>query len=103
MEQAYKKECRLTLLAFAVVTLMTHIFPLYFLFPELTQMVWLGFPAHYLLTIIVGWLFLIPLYWLYINASEKIDREIEETSWEAADQAEADAARKMGGAGARAR
>ena len=83
MEQAYRKECWSTLGAFLLVTLLTHIFPLYFLFPELTQMMILGYPAHYLITIVVGWLVLIPVYWLYIGISERIDREIEQTSEEA--------------------
>ena len=83
MEKAYQKECWSTLIAFLVVTLLTHIFPLYFLFPGLTQVFIFGFPAHYLITIVVGWLVLIPLYWLYIGISENIDREIEETSQEA--------------------
>lgn len=78
MNNAYKKECNLALIAFGVVTLLTHIFPIYFLFPGLTQATWFGFPAHYLLTIVVGWLVLIPLYWIYIEVSEKIDQEIAE-------------------------
>lgn len=83
MERAYRKECWSTLGAFLVVTLITHIFPLYFLFPGLTQATILGYPAHYLLTIVIGWLVLIPLYWIFINVSENIDREIENTSEEA--------------------
>ncbi len=79
MNSAYKKECWLALIAFAVVTLLTHIFPMYYLFPGLTQMMMFGFPAHYLLTIIIGWLVLIPLWWIYINMSEKIDEEIRES------------------------
>jgi putative solute:sodium symporter small subunit len=80
MNQAYKKECFFTLLAFAVVTLLTHIYPMYFLFPGLTQMTMFGFPAHYFLTLVIGWLVLIPLYWIYIPISEKIDAEIRGTS-----------------------
>ena len=83
MEKAYRKECWTTLGAFILVTLLTHIFPLYFLWPDLTLMTIAGFPAHYLITIVVGWLVLIPVYWVYINISENIDREIEETSEEA--------------------
>jgi hypothetical protein len=30
--------------------------------------------------IVVGWLLLIPLYWIYIEVSEKIDDEIAESS-----------------------
>lgn len=89
MEKAYRKECWSTLGAFVVVTLLTHIFPLYFLFPGLTQIMILGYPAHYLITIVVGWLVLIPLYWIYIGISEKIDREIVETSEEALRRGEA--------------
>ena len=85
MEKAYRNECTLALVAFGVVTLLTHIFPLYFLFPEITQYVIFGFPLHYMLTMVIGWLVLIPLYWLYIEVSEKIDREIEQTSANAAD------------------
>lgn len=80
MNGAYKKECWLALIAFAVVTLMTHIYPLYFLFPQLTETTIFGFPTHYLMTIVVGWLVMIPLYWIYIVLSEKIDDEIRETS-----------------------
>lgn len=80
MEKAYRNECTLALVAFGVVTLLTHLFPLYFLFPEITRYVIFGFPAHYMLTIVVGWLVLIPVYWLYIHLSEKIDRDIEQSS-----------------------
>lgn len=80
MNSAYKKECWLALIAFAVVTLMTHIYPIYFLFPQLTDSTMFGFPTHYLMTIVVGWLVMIPLYWIYIIVSEKIDDEIRETA-----------------------
>lgn len=80
MDKAYKKECYTALIAFGVVAFLTHIFPIYFLFPGLTELVWFGFPAHYLLTIVLGWLVLIPLYWVYIEVSEKIDAEIAESS-----------------------
>lgn len=80
MNSAYKKECWLALIAFAVVTLMTHLYPMYFLFPGLTEMTMFGFPAHYFLTMVIGWLVMIPLYWLYIGVSEKIDAEIRESS-----------------------
>lgn len=91
MEQVYRKECWSTLIAFCVVTLLTHIFPLYFLFPELTQMMLFGYPAHYLITIVAGWIVLIPVYWVYIRISDNIEREIEETSQSALDRNEADA------------
>lgn len=80
MNGAYKKECWVAIIAFALVTLMTHIFPMYFLFPGLTQFTIFGFPAHYFLTIVIGWLVLIPVYWIYINISEKVDAEIIESS-----------------------
>jgi putative solute:sodium symporter small subunit len=80
MSKAYKKECWLALVAFGIVTLLTHIFPMYFLFPGLTTFTILGFPAHYFLTLILGWLVLMPVYWIYIQVSEKIDDEIRETS-----------------------
>ncbi|NJO55442.1 MAG: hypothetical protein HC834_02775 [Rhodospirillales bacterium] len=76
MNGAYKKECWLAIVAFAVVTLFTHIFPMYYLFPGLTNAMLFGYPAAYILTIIIGWLGLIPLYWIYINMSENIDDEI---------------------------
>ena len=98
MELAYRKECYVTLVAFGAVTLLTHLFPFYFLFPELTQFTIMGFPAHYLLTMVIGWLVLIPVYWVYVNVSEKIDREIEETSERAAVLEDADAYAKAGGA-----
>lgn len=91
MEKAYRNECLSTLVAFGVVTLLTHIFPLYFLFPEITQYTIFGFPAHYILTIAIGWLVLIPLYWIYIQISERIDREIEESSEQAAAREDANA------------
>ncbi len=84
-DKAYKDECRVTLLGFIVVTVLTHLFPFYFLFPELTQVNLFGFPAHYLLTIIIGWLVLIPLYWIYIKVTDRIEKEIEESSSRAAE------------------
>ncbi len=79
MNSAYKKECFIALIAFAVMTLMTHIFPMYFLFPGLTESTIFGFPTHYFLTIVIGWLVLIPVYWIYINVSEKVDAEIADS------------------------
>ena len=90
MNGAYKKECFVALIAFALVTLMTHIFPMYFLFPELTESTIFGFPTHYFLTMVIGWLLLIPVYWVYIKISERIDEEIAESVVEF-DTAEADA------------
>ena len=79
MNSAYKKECLIALVAFALMTLMTHIFPMYFLFPGLTESTIFGFPTHYFLTIVIGWLVLIPVYWIYINVSEKVDAEISDS------------------------
>ena len=76
MNSAYKKECFVALFTFALVTLMTHIFPMYFLFPSLTESTMFGFPTHYFLTMVIGWLLLIPVYWIYMEVSEKIDAEI---------------------------
>ncbi len=80
MNAAYKKECWVTLIAFALMTLLTHIYPMYFLFPGLTEFTMFGFPAHYFLTMVIGWLVLMPVYYVYINISEKIDDEIREMS-----------------------
>lgn len=79
MNNAYNKECWLTLIAFLVVMFLTHFFPVYFMFEGLTETFILGFPTHYFLTIVVGWIVLMPLYWIYISMSEQIDREIEES------------------------
>ena len=78
MKEIYRRECRLALVAFIVTTCLTHLYPIWFLFPGLTEAMLFGFPAHYLLTIVVGWIVLIPLYWIYIQMSEQIDREIEQ-------------------------
>ncbi len=85
VEKAYKKECYSTLIAFALVTLLTHIFPMYFLFPGLMNYTIFGFPAHYFLTLVLGWIVLMPVYWIYIHISENIDREISELSGRAAE------------------
>ena len=79
MNKAYKKECWLTLISFLVATALTHFYPIYFLFPELTQTMLFGFPAHYFLTLVIGWIALMPLYWVYIQMSEKIDAEIQQS------------------------
>jgi len=79
MNPTYAKECWLTLVAFLLVMLLTHIFPLYFAFKGLTQTFILGFPAHYFLTLVIGWIVLMPVYWIYIRMSERIEREIEES------------------------
>lgn len=92
MRGVYNKECWFTLIAFLICALLTHIFPMYFLFPELMDQTIFGFPAHYFLAIFFGWIALIPLYWIYINISEAIDREILEGSMAAAEAAEAGAA-----------
>ncbi|MBE0616902.1 MAG: hypothetical protein IH608_03090 [Proteobacteria bacterium] len=80
MHAAYKKECLLALVAFVVAAAITHIYPLYFLFPGLTKLEMFGFPAHYFLTLFIGWVVLMPLYWVYMNVSERIDREIAEAN-----------------------
>ena len=79
MNLAYKRECWLTLIAFLVTVFLTHLFPVYFVVTGLTEKTLFGFPAHYLLTLVAGWLLLMPLYWIYINMSEQIDRDIEES------------------------
>jgi uncharacterized membrane protein len=100
MQRIYQRECWVALIAFAVVTFLTHIFPVYFLFPAITTFTIFGFPAHYLLTMVVGWLVLMPAYWYYIKVSEQIDQEIEQ--YEAATEPPARtataAARAAGGA-----
>jgi len=78
MRRLYRRECWITLIAFAVVTLLTHIFPVYFLFPAIVEFTIFGFPAHYLMTMVVGWLVLVPVYWYYMKISEQIDLEISE-------------------------
>lgn len=78
MRSIYRRECWVSLIAFAVVTLLTHIFPVYFLFPSMVEYTIFGFPAHYLMTMVVGWLVLVPVYWYYMEISEKIDQEIRE-------------------------
>jgi len=87
MNSAYKKECWVALIAFAIVTILTHMYPFYFLFRDTIEtglatetMTIFGFPAHYFLSIVISWLLVIPLYWLYINISEKVDDEIAESS-----------------------
>lgn len=79
-DKAYKDECRVALWGFFIVTILTHLFPFYFLFPEITEYTLFGFPAHYLLTIIIGWLVMIPFYWFYIKITDRIEDEIEESS-----------------------
>ncbi len=91
MEKAYKEECRVTLLGFIIVLLLTHIFPLYFLFPGMTEVMIFGFPAHYLLTICIGWLVMIPFYYFYIRITDRIEADIEETSSRAAELGDASA------------
>ena len=76
MLSIYRRECWVSLIAFAVVTFLTHIFPVYFLFPSMVEFTIFGFPAHYMMTMVVGWLVLVPAYWYYIKVSEQIDDEI---------------------------
>ena len=78
MLRIYRRECWVSLIAFAVVTFLTHIFPVYFLFPQMVEYTIFGFPAHYLMTMVVGWLVLVPVYWYYMEVSEQIDLEIRE-------------------------
>ncbi|GAB4258107.1 MAG: hypothetical protein Kow0092_05470 [Deferrisomatales bacterium] len=78
MPKAYRQECLLALVAFVLAAFLTHIYPIYFLFPGLTRLELFGFPAHYFLTLFLGWVVLMPLYWIYMQLSEKIDREIAE-------------------------
>lgn len=75
----YKKECWFTLICFLIVILLTNIYPLYFIFPGITKLHIMGFPAHYFLSLFCGWILLIPFYWFYMVVSENIDREIEDS------------------------
>lgn len=77
MNSAYYKECLLALVAFLGGAALCSIYPLYFLFPGLTEITLFGFPGHYFLTLFFGWIVLMPLYAIYMVLSEKIDREIE--------------------------
>lgn len=77
MNKSYKKECYSVLISFVVAMALTHVFPMYFLFPELTQSTLFGYPTHYMLTILLGWPVLALLYLLYIRVSDRIEREIE--------------------------
>jgi putative solute:sodium symporter small subunit len=92
MHKAYKKECMLTLFAFLLAAFITHLFPVYFLFPELTRMEMFGFPAHYFLTLFLGWVAAMPLYYFYMVWSEKVDAEIANSGNEAGEQVIANAA-----------
>jgi putative solute:sodium symporter small subunit len=83
MEQAYKKQTRVALISFLIVLALTHLFPLYFLFPGLTEFTVFGFPAHYFFTLVISWIGTMIFYFFYIQISEKIDREVEETSFAA--------------------
>lgn len=101
MERAYKKECWTTLIAFLLVLFLTHIFPLYFLFPGLMEFTIFGFPAHYFLTMVLGWIVLMPVYWIYIQISDKVDQDITQLSGRAAELEEVrayGAAQAKGGA-----
>lgn len=86
MRSTYKKQCWVTLGTVMTVSLMTHIFPMYFLFPSLNDMRIFGFPADYWLTIVISWIVVLPVLWLYIEVSEKIDQDIDELSANASDE-----------------
>ena len=102
MEDAYRKQCRFALLSFLVVLFLTHLAPVFYFIPQLTALYILGFPAHYFITLVVGWIGTMVFYWFYIQISEKIDQEIDETSGAAfaAEQGKepAGAAKATGGA-----
>ena len=76
----YKKECWFTLICFLITIFLTNIYPLWFMFPGITKSYIMGFPTHYFLAMFLGWVVLIPFYWFYMNVSENIDREIENSS-----------------------
>jgi putative solute:sodium symporter small subunit len=97
MENAYKSQCRVALFSFLIVLFLTHLFPVYFLVPDLTKAYILGFPAHYFITLVVGWIGTMIFYWFYIQISEKVDRDIEETSAAALEAEEAKARQTRGG------
>lgn len=86
MSSVYKKECYGVIISFVVMMALTHVFPLYFLFPELTQSTLFGYPTHYVLTLVLGWPVLAVLYWGYIRVSDRIEREIEFGSADAPEQ-----------------
>ncbi len=85
MEEAYKKQCRVALVSFLVILALTHLTPLFFLVPSLTKSHIFGFPAHYFIALVVGWFGTMIFYWFYIQVSEKVDQEIEETSTRASE------------------
>ena len=77
MISAYKKECYGVVIWFVIMMALTHVFPLYFLFPGLTQSTLFGYPTHFMLTLVLGWPVLAVVYWVYIRVSDSIEREIE--------------------------
>ena len=67
MEDAYRKQCRFALLSFLVVLFLTHLAPVFYFIPQLTAFYILGFPAHYFITLVVGWIGTMVFYWFYIK------------------------------------
>ncbi|MEF8943339.1 MAG: hypothetical protein V5B78_11185 [Desulfohalobiaceae bacterium] len=77
-ERLYKKELYLTLLFFILLMIFGHFAQLFVIFPGLQGGIFMGFPVHYILPILVGWFGLIILTTILAYVMNKFDDEMQE-------------------------
>lgn len=83
-DKLYKKELLLTVVFFVVLLFFGHFAQIFVLFPGLqgnpeagTGMMW-GFPIHYILPIVMGWLGLLVVTIVMALVMNKFDDDMEE-------------------------
>ncbi len=77
MNSAYKKEIRYTLIFSALLLLCGHMGLVFVAFPSLQNHMIFGFPSHYIIPVIFGWLVLMAVTAVQAKLTNDLDDEIE--------------------------
>lgn len=76
-EKLYKKEVRLTIIFSVLLLLMGHSAAIFVLFPQLQSVNYNGFPAQYIVPIILGWFGIAAVCFVMTIVCNKFDDEME--------------------------
>ncbi len=77
-EKLYRKEITLTIVFSILLLLMVHSASIFVLFPSLQSTSFSGFPAQYIVPIILGWFGIAVVCFVMTIVCNKFDDELEE-------------------------
>ncbi len=77
-ERLYRKEIFLTILFFVLLLVFGHFAQLFVIFPGLQGGSFMGFPVHYIVPILMGWIGLLILTSIQAHVMNKFDDELQE-------------------------